>query len=90
MADDHWEIPYEHIAGSYANAFSLWHTAHEFTIDFGARTREPTTVQAVARIRFPRTLMFDLLTAINDDLTVYEDEWGEIVQPRPAEGGEDA
>jgi hypothetical protein len=34
--------------------------------------------------------MFDLLTAINDDLTVYEDEWGEIVQPRPAEGGEDA
>jgi hypothetical protein len=86
VAGDDWEVGYEHAAGAYANAFHVWHTEHEFTVDFGARQlSELAPVHTVARIRVPTTLLFDLLKMLNDDLAVYEKEWGEIAPRRAQE-----
>jgi hypothetical protein len=89
VVNDDWEVGYEHIGGAYANAFHVWHTEHEFTLDFGvSQPAELAPVHAVARIRLPTTLLFDVLKMLNDDLAVYEKKWGEIPSPHPRGGGE--
>jgi hypothetical protein len=55
-------IPWELEGGVYANALAVWHSPHEFTLDFGVmRAAEPATdidptsdisYRVVARIRF--------------------------------------
>ncbi len=63
-------------------------TAYEFTLDFGVATEPPlqnapvAPGTIVARVRLPVTLLFDVLRALNDTMTVYESEWGEIRRPR--------
>jgi len=77
-------VPPDQVAGHYANLVGVWHTPHEFAIDFcviqpfaGA---EPDTMsaQVVARVRIPPTLVFDLLRAVNENLGQYETQFGEI------------
>ena len=81
-------------AGSYANALAIWHTPHEFTFDFlvsseppqPAATDEGETVivaphRVVARIRIPPTAVFDIIRTINQNLTMYEQIFGQIRQP---------
>jgi hypothetical protein len=90
----HFEIPFEHEAGVYANAFSSWHTEHEFTIDFAAKLRPPADILGpegnpsaivVARVRIPAALAFELIRQINGEMAHYEEEWGEIHRPRRRE-----
>jgi hypothetical protein len=83
--------------GVYANFLNVWHTAHEFTLDFastlpaeasvdemgGQFVRVPARVSA--RVRLPPTLIFDVLRALNEDMTRYEQVFGPI--NRPSEGG---
>jgi len=81
-------------AGRYANALAIWHTGHEFTFDFlvssepprPARTEEGEDViraphRLVARIRVPPTAVFDMIRTINQNLTLYEQRFGQIRPP---------
>ncbi len=86
-------VPPEQVAGQYANLVGVWHTPHEFAIDFCIiqpfTGHGPDTVaaQVVSRVRIPPTIVFDLLRALNEDLGEYETAYGEI--KRPADGPSD-
>jgi hypothetical protein len=81
------------VIGVYSNFLGVWHTAHEFTLDFAvtqpamagadeqgnAVTRVPC--QVVARVRVPPTVLFDFLRTINDNLSTYESNFGSIQRP---------
>jgi hypothetical protein len=81
-------------AGSYANALAIWHTGHEFTFDFlvssapvqAARSDQGEEViraphRLVARLRIPPTAVFDMIRTINENLTMYEQRFGQIRRP---------
>lgn len=80
-------VPPEQVAGQYANLVGVWHTPHEFAIDFCIiqpfTGHGPDTVaaQVVSRVRIPPTIVFDLLRALNQDLGEYEAAYGEIQRP---------
>lgn len=71
-------------AGVYANFLGVWHTAHEFTLDFAvtqpaslAQTPDGQTVtrvpcQVVSRIKVPPTVLFDFLRTLNENLSNWE------------------
>lgn len=79
--------------GVYANLLGVWHTAYEFTLDFCAtqppQPRDPgdpespgvVPCRVVARIKIPPTLIFDVLQALNQNMTKYEAKYGEIKRP---------
>jgi hypothetical protein len=81
-------------AGSYANALAIWHTAHEFTFDFLVSSEPPQTArtgdgedviraphQLVARIRIPPTAVFDIIRTVSQNLSLYEQRFGQIRHP---------
>lgn len=82
--------------GVYANALAVWHTAHEFTLDFAVHAEPPQPAQTdtgqtviraphrlVARVRIPPTALFDIIRAINENMTHYESAFGQIRRPGP-------
>ena len=84
------DVPEDQAAGQYANLLNVWHTAHEFTLDF-ATTMPPegavdeddqefvrVPVRVVQRVKVPPTLLFDIIRALNDNMTRYEDAFGPI------------
>jgi hypothetical protein len=85
------------VGGVYANVLAIWHTAHEFTLDFlvssqpaqpGETPEGEPIVQVpqrlVARVRIPPGVIFDVLRALNENMTNYEQTFGQI--HRPGEG----
>ena len=86
-------VPPELEGGVYANFLGVWHTAHEFTLDFSATLpAEPTEsadgesvmhvpCRVTSRIKVPPTLVFDIIRALNDNLTGYEEKFGAIRRP---------
>jgi hypothetical protein len=81
-------------AGVYANGMAVWHTGHEFTFDFFVNSQPPQEAQTpdgerviraphrmVARVRIPPTSVFDILRTINQNLTLYEQKFGQIRTP---------
>jgi Protein of unknown function (DUF3467) len=87
-------VPEDQIAGHYANIVSVWHTPHEFAIDFAViqpfAGGPEGSMQAMvtARVRIPPTIVFDLLRTINENLAQYEQTFGEIKRPEPEEAEE--
>ena len=87
------QVPNELEAGVYANFLSVWHTAYEFTLDFGvmqqvAEPEDPdeavhVPVRVTSRIRIPVTLLFEVLKALNQNMTNYEATFGPIREPEP-------
>jgi hypothetical protein len=87
------EVPPELEGGTYSNVLNVWHTAYEFTLDFGVMRSvehpvEPDTplqvpVRVVSRVRIPVTLLFEVLKALNTNMTNYEAAFGPIGEPRP-------
>lgn len=79
-------IPEEMIVGSYANLLAVWHTAHEFTLDFGVGGRDVVdidgesmlAVPVVARIKIPTNVIFDIAKAIAENVSNYEEKFGSI------------
>lgn len=81
--------------GAYANFLSVWHSAHEFTFDFSVTQppipqnpedpASPVTVpcRVVARLKIPPTLVFDIMRALNENMSGYEGTFGEIRRPEP-------
>lgn len=94
----HFLVPDDLGGGTYANVLNVWHTAYEFTLDFGVM--EPAAappdagapvqvpVRLVSRVRIPVTLLFEVLKALNTNMSSYEAMFGPIRQPEPAEGEE--
>src|SRR5690349_7101232 len=66
------DVPETELGGSYANFLSVWHTSHEFTLDFSATQpgqeevpgdeTSPIVVpcRVVSRVRIPASLVFDV------------------------------
>src|SRR4029079_12300925 len=86
-------VPADERGGRYANFLGVWHTAHELTLDFAA-TQPPeqpdaeaggegavVPCQVVARVRIPVSLVFDVLRALNENMTKYDAKFGEISRP---------
>jgi hypothetical protein len=82
-------VPPELEGGVFANFLGVWHTAHEFTLDFAATLpTEPVATpdgpgikvpcRVTARIKVPPTLVFEMLKALNLNMTGYEERFGEI------------
>src|SRR4029078_11680486 len=81
------------VVGFYSNFLGVWHTAHEFTLDFAvtqpamagadeertALTRVPGRLPA--RVRAPPPVLFDFLRTINETLSPYEPPYGAIQRP---------
>jgi hypothetical protein len=78
-------------AGVYSNFLGVWHSPYEFTLDFCV-TQPPQPSEAdpertvmpclvVSRIKIPVTLIFDVVRALNENMTRYEDTFGEITRP---------
>ena len=87
------DVPPELEGGTYANVLNVWHTAYEFTLDFGVMQQvgEPEDAEAavqvpvrvVSRVRIPVTLLFEVLKALNTNMTGYESTFGSIRAPEP-------
>ncbi|HYJ60975.1 MAG TPA: DUF3467 domain-containing protein [Actinomycetota bacterium] len=99
MADDatfDFQLPTHLAAGVYANLLGVWHTGHEFTLDF-ATTQPAQQVEdgvvvipatIVTRIKVPPGLVFDIIKTLNENMTTYERTFGEIKPPEPRAGQE--
>ncbi len=89
------DVPEEEVAGHYANFLSVWHTGHEFTLDF-ASTQPPQVAEedadeggagvvipchVVARVKIPVSLVFDVIRTLNENMTRYEEKFGGISAP---------
>ena len=72
------QVPNDLEAGVYANFLSVWHTAYEFTLDFGVT--QPPQVDAddpdgpvrvecrvVSRVKIPVTVLCDVLRALKTE-----------------------
>lgn len=74
-------------AGLYANIVSVWHTTTEFTLDFltqtpslvdvempdGSRVARPKLL-AIARVKLPPQQIFELMKALEAQLSAFEKE----------------
>lgn len=88
------DLPGELEGGVYANVLAAWHSAYEFTLDFAStgpmRTREAedglpggleVPCRIVSRVKIPVPLVFDVIRTLNEEMTKYEAEFGEIRRP---------
>lgn len=89
-------VPPDVEAGVYSNFLGVWHTAYEFTLDFAVTEPvEPTEggvkipCRVVSRIKVPVTLIFEVLKALNANMTQYENTYGDIKAPERQDGEED-
>lgn len=86
------EVPDELAIGQYANFMSAWSNPHDFTLDFavtgqgkptdtedGPRVEVPCRV--VARIKVPLTLAQDILRAMAETVSSFEEAAGPIRKP---------
>lgn len=81
-------LPAEQEAGAYANFAGVWHGADGFVLDFAVVTQPPqpgsdagqavTQVNArvVSRVRIPTSQAWELMRALNEQLTQWENEFG--------------
>ena len=85
-------VPAELEGGVFANFLGVWHTAHEFTLDFAATLPAEAVAtpdgpvlkvpcRVTARVKVPPTLVFEMLRALNTNMTGYEQRFGEIRRP---------
>ncbi len=87
-------VPPEEEVGVYANLLAIWHTQDEFTFDFAVK--QPSQLRpsddggesvhvparVVSRVRVPPGQIFEILKALNENMTHYERAFGEIRRPQ--------
>ncbi|MDE0498168.1 MAG: hypothetical protein OXH86_12530 [Acidimicrobiaceae bacterium] len=77
----------EHVpsGGVHANSARVWHTRHEFTVDFLAPWLHPShdddSLLIVARVRIPSTAMFGIVQGMSNGIGEYELEHGRLTPP---------
>jgi Protein of unknown function (DUF3467) len=75
------QVPPEEAVGSYANLVGVWHTPHEFALDFclvQPFLLDGPKATVVSRVRIPPTLVLDLLQSLSQNLLEYENTYGEV------------
>ena len=82
------EIPTEVVDGHYADFVSLWHTRDVFVLDFAALKAGPQRgevdgrqvlnhpTRVVSRVRIPPAQVFELMKALEVQLSAWERETG--------------
>jgi hypothetical protein len=81
------DLPEELVGGVYADFVSVWHTPATFTFDFAAMAgpAEPAVAddgqeinllksRIVARVRIPPQQVFEIMKALEQQLTAWENE----------------
>ena len=78
--------------GAYANLAVVWHTEHEFTIDFATLPVNPAESQnddtpgvVVARVKVPPSVIFNIARAISESVDQYEQQHGQLTPLPPVE-----
>ncbi|MDR1853183.1 MAG: DUF3467 domain-containing protein [Propionibacteriaceae bacterium] len=84
MAEQHIQVrvPAENVPGIFADFVRAWHTRDAFVLDFSVfaepgRQEEDRTVwdaQVVSRVRIPPGQVFELMRALENQLTAWEKE----------------
>lgn len=83
------QVPEGAQSGVYANFLSVWHADHDFTLDFCV-TDQPraaddgtvsVTCRVAARVKIPLTVAEDMLRALADNVSRYEEVAGRIRKP---------
>ena len=82
-------IPETLETGVYANFLAVWHSAHDFTLDFavtGQAQEQPdgagqVPTRVVARVKIPLTVAEDMLQALATNVTRFEEVAGRIRKP---------
>jgi hypothetical protein len=82
-------LPDQHVEGHYADFANIWHTPETFVLDFLATARPPhpvadgqgsaTTVldaQVVTRVRIPAAQVWEVMKALEQQYTAWEQETG--------------
>jgi hypothetical protein len=83
-------LPPEQEAGTYANFAGVWHGADGFVLDFAVVTQPPqpgedtdsgqsvtqVTARVVSRVRIPKSQAWELMRALNEQLSQWENEFG--------------
>ena len=87
------DLPEALQGGVYANLLAAWHSAYEFTLDFAStgplrpsNASDPSAgfevpCRIVSRVKIPVPLIFDVIRTLNEQMTKYEAEFGEIRRP---------
>lgn len=83
------QVPPELETGAYSNFLAVWHSPHDFTLDFAitgqALQAEDGSVtvpcRVVARIKIPLTVAEAMLQALATNVSKYEDVAGRIRKP---------
>jgi hypothetical protein len=84
------DVPTELETGVYANVLWAWHTADEFTLDFGTfiAAEEERQPRGVARVKVPPGAVFEMIRIIHSNMTTYEETYGPIHYPQRREEAE--
>lgn len=78
-------LPAEQEAGAYANFAGVWHGADGFVLDFAVVTQPPVadaegvtdiSARVVSRVRIPTSQAWELMRALNEQLSQWESEYG--------------
>ncbi|MDR1238137.1 MAG: DUF3467 domain-containing protein [Propionibacteriaceae bacterium] len=84
MADQHIQVrmPVELAAGAFADFIRAWHTDEAFVLDFAAFSEPPRMeddkvirdATVVSRVRIPPSQVFELMKALEQQLSAWEKE----------------
>lgn len=80
------DLPPELKNGVYANAAAVWHTPYDFTLDFlsmGSPEGPRTSATVVTRVKVPIQVIFQIASAIAENVDRYEKTFGSIA-PAPS------
>ncbi len=68
------------VGGVYASGAVVWHTQHEFTLDFLAPAGPGSGYVVTSRVRVPTHVIFDIARAISENVSQFEDRFGELAK----------
>jgi len=75
-------VPDEVKHGEYANFLLVSHSPHEFTLDFcqllPSGEKGKVNAEVVSRVRIAPTMVGRVLSALNTNLSNYEDRFGQV------------
>lgn len=85
------EVPGELAGGSFADFVGVWHSSDIFTLDFASvispprvltnevgETTSQISARVVSRVRVPPAQVFELMKALERELSAWERERGEV------------
>ena len=74
----HIHLPDDVVEGTYADFVSVWHSRDVFILDFAVLAQPPSPQQlssrVVSRVRIPPSQVFEIMKALEQQLTAWETE----------------